>query len=215
MRLISTVDSKPKRMRPFSAVQRVTNSTKPSLFLTFASVFPSGFSVFFVPSLLSAYFTAPRSIFKLAKFKCRDSAFEPFLEYSGRSSSPTPSLSSTNSAVRIIEPNQVAEQNLEPYVELNTIRSEPSEHGPKSVIQHPTLIKTDIPSIFKPEDMPHTEEAAFRNAILSAPADEERADSVRDGWICFYEIAFKLGLKLPFHRIISMVLKYFNLARAS
>ncbi|KAF3454143.1 hypothetical protein FNV43_RR04590 [Rhamnella rubrinervis] len=50
------------------------------------------------------------------------------------------------------------------------------------------------------------------NVILSAPADGERADSVRDGWICFYEIAFKLGLKLPFHHIISMVLKYFNLA---
>ncbi|KAF3438738.1 hypothetical protein FNV43_RR21502 [Rhamnella rubrinervis] len=61
-----------------------------------------------------------------------DSAFEPFLEYSGRSSSPTPSLSPTSSAVRIVEPNQVAEQNPEPYVELNTIRSEPSEHGPKS-----------------------------------------------------------------------------------
>ncbi|KAF3452855.1 hypothetical protein FNV43_RR03288 [Rhamnella rubrinervis] len=143
-----------------------------------------------------------------------DSAFEPFLEYSGRSSSPTPSLSSTSSAIRIVEPNQVAEQNPEPYVELNMIRSEPSEHGQKSVIQHPTLIKTDIPSIFNPEDMPYLKKRyGFpENAILSAPTDGERADSVRDGWICFYEIAFKLGLKLPFHRIISMVLRYFNLA---
>ncbi|KAF3432433.1 hypothetical protein FNV43_RR27173 [Rhamnella rubrinervis] len=143
-----------------------------------------------------------------------DSAFEPFLEYSGRSSSPTPSLSSTSSAVRIVEPNQVAEQNPEPYVELNMIRNEPSEHRPKSVIQHPTLIKTDIPSIFKPEDMPYLKKRyGFpESAVLSAPVDGERADSVRDGWICFYEIAFKLGLKLPFHRIISMVLKYFNLA---
>ncbi|KAF3445989.1 hypothetical protein FNV43_RR11167 [Rhamnella rubrinervis] len=39
-----------------------------------------------------------------------------------------------------------------------------------------------------------------------------KANSICDGWICFYEIAFKLGLKLPFHRIINMVLSYFNLA---
>ncbi|KAF3452268.1 hypothetical protein FNV43_RR02701 [Rhamnella rubrinervis] len=74
----------------------------------------------------------------------------------------TPSLSSSSSAVRIVEPNQVAEENPEPYVELNTIRSEPSEHGPKSVIQHPTLITTDIPSIFKPEDMSYLKKSSIR-----------------------------------------------------
>ncbi|KAF3440820.1 hypothetical protein FNV43_RR19106 [Rhamnella rubrinervis] len=76
------------------------------------------------------------------------------------------------------------------------------------------MIKTDIPSIFKPEDIPYLKKRyGFpENAVLSAPVDKKRADSVRDGWICFYEIAFKLGLRLPFHRIISMVLKYFNLA---
>ncbi|KAF3433384.1 hypothetical protein FNV43_RR24486 [Rhamnella rubrinervis] len=76
------------------------------------------------------------------------------------------------------------------------------------------MIKTDIPSIFKPEDMPYLKKrySFLENAVLSAPRDGERADSVRDGWVCFYEIAFKLGLRLPFHRIINMVLKYFNLA---
>ncbi|KAF3443043.1 hypothetical protein FNV43_RR16964 [Rhamnella rubrinervis] len=143
-----------------------------------------------------------------------DSAFEPFLEYSGRSPSPTPSLSSAGSAVRIVEPNQLAEQNLVPYVEPNMSRDESNEHRPVSVIQHPTLIKTDIPPIFKPEDMPYLKKRyGFpENAVLSAPVDKERGDSVRDGWVCFYEIAFKLGLRLPFHHIISMVLKYFNLA---
>ncbi|KAF3454068.1 hypothetical protein FNV43_RR04515 [Rhamnella rubrinervis] len=145
-----------------------------------------------------------------------DSAFEPFLEYSGRSSSSTPSLSSSGSAVRIVEPNQVTEQNLVPYVEPNVSHDEPNEHRPTPAIQHPTLIKTDIPSIFKPEDIPYLKKRyGFpENAVLSTPVDKERADSVRDGWICFYEITFKLGLRLPFHRIISMVLKYFNLAPA-
>ncbi|KAF3443635.1 hypothetical protein FNV43_RR13325 [Rhamnella rubrinervis] len=50
------------------------------------------------------------------------------------------------------------------------------------------------------------------NVVLSAPREGERVDSVQDGWICFYEIAFKLGLRLPFHRVINMVLNYFNLA---
>ncbi|KAF3443151.1 hypothetical protein FNV43_RR17072 [Rhamnella rubrinervis] len=50
------------------------------------------------------------------------------------------------------------------------------------------------------------------NAVLSTFREGERADSVCDGWICFYEIAFKLGLRLPFHCIINMVLNYFNFA---
>ncbi|KAF3438537.1 hypothetical protein FNV43_RR21299 [Rhamnella rubrinervis] len=147
--------------------------------------------------------------------KCRRETFEPFLEYFGRSASPTPSPSSASSAVRIVEPNQVAEQNPIPCVEPNVCRVGPNENRPISAFQHPIMIKTDIPSIFKPEDMPYLKKRySFpENAVLSAPRDGERADSVRDGWVCFYEIAFKLGLRLPFHRIINMVLKYFNLAR--
>ncbi|KAF3457344.1 hypothetical protein FNV43_RR02001 [Rhamnella rubrinervis] len=45
---------------------------------------------------------------------------------------------------------------------------------------------------------------------LSAPGPLERADSPRDGWICLYEIAFKIGLRLPFHRIINMVLNFYT-----
>ncbi|KAF3443049.1 hypothetical protein FNV43_RR16970 [Rhamnella rubrinervis] len=141
-----------------------------------------------------------------------DSTFEPFLEYSGRSANPTPSPSSSSSAIRIVEPNQVAEQNLIPYVEPNVSRVGPNEDRPISAFQHPIMIKTDIPSIFKPEDMSYLKKRYNfpENAVLLAPRDGERADSVRNGWVCFYEIAFKLGLRLPFHRIINMVLKYFN-----
>ncbi|KAF3436952.1 hypothetical protein FNV43_RR19705 [Rhamnella rubrinervis] len=46
------------------------------------------------------------------------------------------------------------------------------------------------------------------------PQEMGKKRTTRDGWVCFYEIAFKLGLRLPFHRIINMVLKYFNLAPA-
>ncbi|KAF3451247.1 hypothetical protein FNV43_RR07342 [Rhamnella rubrinervis] len=47
---------------------------------------------------------------------------------------------------------------------------------------------------------------------LSAPEPLERADSPRDGWICLYEIAFKIRLRLPFHRIINMVLNFYSIA---
>ncbi|KAF3433549.1 hypothetical protein FNV43_RR24651 [Rhamnella rubrinervis] len=49
--------------------------------------------------------------------------------------------------------------------------------------------------------------------IISTSGEEgERADSAHDGWICFYEIVFKIGLKLLFHRIFDMVLDHFNFA---
>ncbi|KAF3450356.1 hypothetical protein FNV43_RR06436 [Rhamnella rubrinervis] len=107
-----------------------------------------------------------------------DSAFEPFLEYSGRSSSPTPSLSSAGSAVRIVEPNQVAEQNLVLYVEPNVSHDEPNEHRPTTAIQHPTMIKTDIPSIFKPEDIPYLKKRyGFpENAVYHKERDSSRTD---------------------------------------
>ncbi|KAF3454129.1 hypothetical protein FNV43_RR04576 [Rhamnella rubrinervis] len=84
-----------------------------------------------------------------------DSAFEPFLEYSGLSASRTPSPSSASLAVRIIDPNQVAEQNLIPCVEPNVSPVGPNEDRPIFAFQHPIMIKTDIPSIFKLEDMPY------------------------------------------------------------
>ncbi|KAF3457313.1 hypothetical protein FNV43_RR01970 [Rhamnella rubrinervis] len=47
---------------------------------------------------------------------------------------------------------------------------------------------------------------------LSAPGPLERANSLLKGWVWFYEIAFKIGLRLPFHNIINMVLNFYNVA---
>ncbi|KAF3449281.1 hypothetical protein FNV43_RR10009 [Rhamnella rubrinervis] len=47
---------------------------------------------------------------------------------------------------------------------------------------------------------------------LSTPQLLERANSIRLGWGCFYKIAFKVGLRFPLHRIINMVLNFFNIA---
>ncbi|KAF3456013.1 hypothetical protein FNV43_RR00656 [Rhamnella rubrinervis] len=138
---------------------------------------------------------------------------EPYLVYSDPCSDSTPSSSSANSSVRVFEPNQVAEQNLALYIEPSAKRDDPN-HSPKFFIQHPILIKTDIPSVFKPKDMSYLKEryGFSQNVVLSVPKKGERADSVREGWTYFYEIAFKLGLRLPFHNIINMILNYFNLA---
>ncbi|KAF3455458.1 hypothetical protein FNV43_RR00085 [Rhamnella rubrinervis] len=138
---------------------------------------------------------------------------EPYLVYSDPCSDSTPSSSSANSSVRVFEPNQVAEQNLALYIEPSAKRDD-LNHSPKFFIQHPILIKTDIPSVFKPKDMSYLKEryGFSQNVVLSVPKKGERADSVRKGWTYFYEIAFKLGLRLPFHNIINMILNYFNLA---
>ncbi|KAF3457939.1 hypothetical protein FNV43_RR02600 [Rhamnella rubrinervis] len=137
-------------------------------------------------------------------------------EYSRSDPSPdsTPLLSSASSSVRVVESDQVVEKSLSPYAERNVRRDDPEEHRPKFFIQYLVLMKTDIPSIFKPEDMSYPKEKySFpSNAMLSAPREGKKADSVRNGWICFNEITFKLGLRLPFHHIINMVLNYFNLA---
>ncbi|KAF3450270.1 hypothetical protein FNV43_RR06350 [Rhamnella rubrinervis] len=116
------------------------------------------------------------------KMSSGDSAFEPFLEYSGRSASPTPSPSSASSTVRIVEPNQVVEQNPIPCVEPNVCRVGPNENRPISAFQHPIMIKTDIPSIFKPEDMPYLKKRySFpKMQRLSAKRWEKRL-SVMDG----------------------------------
>ncbi|KAF3455789.1 hypothetical protein FNV43_RR00431 [Rhamnella rubrinervis] len=71
---------------------------------------------------------------------------------------------------------------------------------------------TDIPSVFKQSDMSYLKERFDMPSQikLSAPGPLERADSPRDGWIYLYEIAFKIGLRLPFHRIINMVLNFYT-----
>ncbi|KAF3454062.1 hypothetical protein FNV43_RR04509 [Rhamnella rubrinervis] len=47
---------------------------------------------------------------------------------------------------------------------------------------------------------------------LSAPGPLRRADSLREGWVCFYKMAFKIGLRLPLHRIINIVLNFYSVA---
>ncbi|KAF3432349.1 hypothetical protein FNV43_RR27089 [Rhamnella rubrinervis] len=108
---------------------------------------------------------------------------EPYLVYSDPSFDSTPPLSSTSSSVRVVEPDQSADQNPTPYAKLSVRRDNPEEHRPKFFIQHPILIKTDIPSIFKPKDMLYLKEKyGFPHcAILSALRKGERADSVHDG----------------------------------
>ncbi|KAF3458021.1 hypothetical protein FNV43_RR02684 [Rhamnella rubrinervis] len=136
---------------------------------------------------------------------------EPYLVYSDPSSDSTPSISSASSSVRIVKPYQVAEQNLAPYARPSVRRDDPKEHRPKFFIQHPILIKTDIPSIFKPENMSYLKERYCfpNNVVLSASREGERADFVRDEWVYFYKITFKLGLDFPF-TVINMVLNYYN-----
>ncbi|KAF3457338.1 hypothetical protein FNV43_RR01995 [Rhamnella rubrinervis] len=82
------------------------------------------------------------------------------------------------------------------------------------IIMRSVIIKTDIPSVFKQSDMSYLKEKFDipSQIKLSAPEPLERADSPRDGWICLYEIAFKIGLRLPFHRIINMVLNFYSIA---
>ncbi|KAF3442914.1 hypothetical protein FNV43_RR16832 [Rhamnella rubrinervis] len=131
---------------------------------------------------------------------------KPCLVYSDPSFDSTPSSSSANSSVRVLEPNRVAKQNLALYTEPSAKRDDPKEQRPRFFIQHPILIKTDIPFVFKPKDMSYLKERyGFpQNAMLFALREGKRAYSVHEGWIFFYEIAFKLGLRLPFHSIINM-----------
>ncbi|KAF3440323.1 hypothetical protein FNV43_RR18607 [Rhamnella rubrinervis] len=139
---------------------------------------------------------------------------EPYLAYSDLSWDSTPSFSSANSSVRVVEPDNIVEHNPMSHVEPNTRRDDPCKFRPRFFIQHPVLMKTDIHSIFKPKDMPFVKEKYKfpPNAVLFTPTVRERAYSVREGWICFYDTVFKIRLRLPFHCTIDMVLDYFNLA---
>ncbi|KAF3455413.1 hypothetical protein FNV43_RR00038 [Rhamnella rubrinervis] len=47
---------------------------------------------------------------------------------------------------------------------------------------------------------------------LFAPRPLERADSLREGWVCFYKMTFKIRLRLLLHHIINMVLNFYNIA---
>ncbi|KAF3454135.1 hypothetical protein FNV43_RR04582 [Rhamnella rubrinervis] len=140
-------------------------------------------------------------------------ASEPYLVYFDLSSASITSLDSTSSSVRVIDPNQEVEQNLVPHAEPSTGRDNLDEYRSRFYIHYPVLIKTDIPSIFTPEDMLYLKKRyAFpSNVVLSALRKGERADSVHNGWICFYEITFKLSLRLLSHNIINIMPNYFNL----
>ncbi|KAF3455248.1 hypothetical protein FNV43_RR05696 [Rhamnella rubrinervis] len=58
------------------------------------------------------------------------------------------------------DPDSSCQVKLTLYAEPSARRDDLEEHRPKFFIQHPTLIKTDIPSIFKPENMPYLKERA-------------------------------------------------------
>ncbi|KAF3435482.1 hypothetical protein FNV43_RR22571 [Rhamnella rubrinervis] len=74
--------------------------------------------------------------------------------------------------------------------------------------------QTDEPDVETPIRTPSVKERFDMpsQVKLSAPRPLERADSPHAEWICLYEIAFKIGLRLPFHRIINMVLNFYSIA---
>ncbi|KAF3445810.1 hypothetical protein FNV43_RR10987 [Rhamnella rubrinervis] len=112
-----------------------------------------------------------------------------------------------------------ARQANEPDIETSTRTPSVTVDGPGGnrsglIIMRPVLIKTEIPSIFKQSDMSYLKERfnVPSQVKLSTPRPLERADSPREGWICLYKIAFKIGLRLSFHRIINMVLNFYSIA---
>ncbi|KAF3448005.1 hypothetical protein FNV43_RR08713 [Rhamnella rubrinervis] len=58
-----------------------------------------------------------------------------------------------------------------PHVEPNAGRDDSDEHRPKFFIQHPVLIKINIPSIFTPEDMPYLKESQVKKANILSTLD--------------------------------------------
>ncbi|KAF3457943.1 hypothetical protein FNV43_RR02604 [Rhamnella rubrinervis] len=112
-------------------------------------------------------------------------------------------------------PRQADVPDIETPIRTPSVRVD-SPSGNKSglIIMQPVIIKTDIPSVFKQSDMSYLKERFDMpsQVKLSAPRPLEKADSPRDGWICLYEIAFKIGLRLPFHHIINMVLNFYSIA---
>ncbi|KAF3457904.1 hypothetical protein FNV43_RR02564 [Rhamnella rubrinervis] len=112
-------------------------------------------------------------------------------------------------------PRQTDDPNVETPTRTPSIRIDgPGGNRSGLIIMQPVIIKTDIPSVFKQSDMSYLKEKFDipSQIKLSAPEPLERADSPRDGWICLYEIAFKIGLRLSFHRIINIVLNFYSIA---
>ncbi|KAF3446017.1 hypothetical protein FNV43_RR11195 [Rhamnella rubrinervis] len=79
----------------------------------------------------------------------------------------------TSTLKSVLEPNQVAEQNLALYTEPSARRDDPEEHRPRFFIQHPILIKTDIPSIFKPKYMSYLKESRAKKADMLSTLDDK------------------------------------------
>ncbi|KAF3450437.1 hypothetical protein FNV43_RR06518 [Rhamnella rubrinervis] len=98
---------------------------------------------------------------------------EPYLVYLDPSSDSTPSVSSASSSVRVVQPDQVTEPNLFPYTEPSVRRDDLEKHRPRFFIQHPVLIKTDIPSVFKPEDMPYLKVSRAMKADMLSMLDDK------------------------------------------
>ncbi|KAF3433427.1 hypothetical protein FNV43_RR24529 [Rhamnella rubrinervis] len=119
------------------------------------------------------------------------------------------------SSAGTFRPRQANELDVETPTRTPSIRVDgPGSNRFGLIIMRPMIIKTDIPSVFKSGDMSYLKER-FRmpnHVELSVPGPLERADSLREGWVCFYEMAFKIGLRLPLHRIINMVLNFYNVA---
>ncbi|KAF3443760.1 hypothetical protein FNV43_RR13450 [Rhamnella rubrinervis] len=112
-------------------------------------------------------------------------------------------------------PRQADEPDVETPIRTPSVRVDgPGSNRSGLIIMRPVIIKTDIPSVFKQSDMSYLKERFDMpsQVKLSAPGSLERADSPHEGWICLYEIAFKIELRLPFHRIINMVLNFYSIA---
>ncbi|KAF3443157.1 hypothetical protein FNV43_RR17078 [Rhamnella rubrinervis] len=113
------------------------------------------------------------------------------------------------------DPGKRDDSNVEIPIRTPSIRVDgPNGNRSGLITMRPVVIKTDIPSVFKQGDMSYLKERFDMPSQikLSAPGPLERADSPCDGWICLYEIAFKIGLRLPFHRIINMVPNFYSIA---
>ena len=72
-------------------------------------------------------------------------------------------------------------------------------------------IKEHIPSSFSSENLKHLkEEYELPNLIIiSEPNPMERVDSDHEGWVCFHEITFKIGVRLPLHPFTLLILNHF------
>ncbi|KAF3432294.1 hypothetical protein FNV43_RR27034 [Rhamnella rubrinervis] len=90
-----------------------------------------------------------------------------------------PGLTKSNLSIKIVEPNQIVEQNLKPHVEPSVRRDDLDEKRSRFFLRHPILIKTDILSIFKPKDMSYLKGSYWPNirqdseASLSKPQEEQ------------------------------------------